>query len=113
MSILLYGLDNCPWKAAIQNFSTTSSNLLKFANADDWDIDIATCKQIANTTYDQEIEGLELTDELTRMIEQYPKDSLTFFQGFKNANPTIHDIETLGPNVKLHDEILRTMLEQN
>ena len=65
---------------------TTSSKLIKLARATDWDMDIATCKQFANTAYNQEIEGLGLKDELTRTSEQYPKDLPGSFQSSMNAN---------------------------
>lgn len=50
------------------------------------EIDNATCRQIANTPYDQEMEGLELAEELTRMIQHYPKDSWPSFQGDMNVH---------------------------
>ena len=50
------------------------------------EFDNATCRQIVNTPYDQEMEGLELADEVTRMSQYYQKDSWPSFQGDMNVN---------------------------
>ena len=119
IELLIHGLKNCPWAASFMQLCQLGEKLLDLklskqmlleSSNEKRDAEASIQAELEQISYQQIGKQISAREELEACISAYPKFHDGLILGPLNATPTYRDMQTLGDNESLSDDIIRAVL---
>ena len=119
IELLIHGLRNCPWAGSFSQLCQLGQKLLDIGLSKQslhesssngrLDVKASIQTEIQLILYQQIQNQPVCIDQLNGCISAYPKFGDGQVLGALNASPTYHDMQTIGEDEELNDEIIRVV----